>query len=484
LNQMICEMNKEELRFFKIFLSRTVENDDRKDVMLFNLIRAAGENYDEEKIFKKLYPDGNKNAFYRLKNRLINDLSTSIFLQHYSENDDNSAMFLVSQANYYYSKSQYDLSLYFLSKAEQKAAKGNNPELLNHIYAEMIKLSHNNPDIDPETYIIKRKQLIEEIKKINQINDIIAVINYRLTNDGALANHNNSILSFLQHTINEFCNDNQLINSNFLKQKIYEVVPKILKDKKEYAALELYLLTTYLQFSEDNVFNQGNHEIKIQMLLNYIQVLYTNKKFDRSLNYCQKLYTTLEEFNGMLIEKYLFDYYNALISNLIQIDTNKAIETLERLKTNSQFLKLHAGKMFIYLNIAVIYFTKHEYDKSLESIYNLYMTEDYDKTDILLKFNATITELFIRYETKDFDYIKHLINQIEQEYVSLIEKEQYKKEKTLVDIFSLMISEQDLPENKLLQKKVRDYTGIPFTPLINGLETINYNNWLLKNFPF
>jgi hypothetical protein len=62
---MICEMNKEELRFFKIFLSRTVENDDRKDVMLFNLIRAAGENYDEEKIFKKLYPDGNKNAFYR-----------------------------------------------------------------------------------------------------------------------------------------------------------------------------------------------------------------------------------------------------------------------------------------------------------------------------------------------------------------------------------------------------------------------------------
>ena len=48
LNHMIAEMNKEELRFFKIFLSRTNENDDRKDIMLFDFIKSTAEKYDEE----------------------------------------------------------------------------------------------------------------------------------------------------------------------------------------------------------------------------------------------------------------------------------------------------------------------------------------------------------------------------------------------------------------------------------------------------
>jgi hypothetical protein len=459
---MIAEMNKEELRFFKIFLSRTNENDDRKDIMLFDLIRLAGEKYDEEKIFKKLYPDGNKNAFYRLKNRLINDISTSIFLQHFSENDDIFSMFMLSQAKYYYNKSQFNLSLYFLTKAEQKASNSESPELLNQIYTELIKLSHYISDISPEEYIVKRKHIAEQIKKNNQINDIIAIINHRLSHLPSFSQHNNSILSFLQQTVDEFCNDNQLKNSNYLKLKIYETVPKILIEKQEYAALELYLLTTYLHFTEDEVFNQNNHHLKLQMLSKYIHALYKNKKYDRSLTYCQKLYTAMEEYNGMNFEKYVFDYYHALLNN--------------------QFRQIPSSNIFIYLNIAIIYFTKQDFKRALENINSLYMSDGFDITESVLKFNIVITELIIRYELKDFDYIDHLIKQIEKDYSIILGKEENKQEKEFILILSQMITSENLGENKLFVKRVRKFIDFSEKEANNDLGLINYNFWLLEKF--
>jgi len=483
LNNMIAGMNKEELRFFKIFLSRTNENDDRKDIMLFDLIRSAAEKYDEEKIFKKLYADGNKNAFYRLKNRLINDLSTSIFLQHFSENDIIFSMFMISQAMYYYNKSQYNLTLYFLSKAEQKASKTESPELLNLIYSELIKLSHNISDINPEEYILKRKQLAEQIKKSNQINDIIAIINYKLSHIPSFSQHNNSILSFLQQTIDEFCNDIQLKNSNFLKLKIYEIVPKILIEKQEYAALELYLLTTYLHFTEDDFFNQKNHNTKLQMLSKYIYVLFKNKKYERSLTYCQKLYYAMEEYDGIYFEKYIFDYYHALINNYSTIDSNKAIEILVRLKTNKQFRQIPSSNIFIYLNIAIIYFTNRDFNRALENINSLYMSDDFDNTDEVIKFNIAITELIIRYELKDFDYIKHLITQIEKDYKTLLDKEENKQENEFIAILSQMICNNNPGENKLLTQRIRKFINLSDKQINNDLGLINYNYWLLEKYP-
>jgi len=483
LNHMISDMNKEELRFFKIFLSRTNENDERKDIALFDLIRAAADKYDEDKIFRKLYPDGNKNAFYRLKNRLISDISASLFLQHFSEDDDIFAMYMISQAKYYFTKNHFDVSFYFLDKAEQKACKTESLELLNHIYSEMIKLSHFISDINPEEYILKRKKTVEQIKKINQINDIIAIINYRLSLTDSLKKHNNSILSFIQHTIDEFCSDIQLKNSNFLKQKIYEVVPKILLDKSEYQALELYLLTTYLQFNEDNVFNQKNHEMKLQMLSKYIQVMTLNKKYDRSLSYCQKLYATMEEFNGLYFEKYIFDYYHALIKNYIHTDPNKAIDILEKLKTNKSFRQLPSSSLFIFLNLTMIYFSFKSYNKALDNINCLYMSEEYNNTDSGIKFSIALTELIIRYELKDFDFIIHLTKQIEKDYKTLLDNEANNLEKEFLAIISQMVSLDNPIDNKLFQRRVKNLLNLSSRKSSDSNCLINFYSWLSEKYP-
>ncbi|HRI42299.1 MAG TPA: hypothetical protein PLW54_11530, partial [Bacteroidia bacterium] len=83
LPSVIRRMTRDEVRFFKLFSGRSHDRADRLDKRLFDLIRQAGEEYDDDKAFERLYEEGNKNAYYRLKNRLLQDVGKSLTLQHF-----------------------------------------------------------------------------------------------------------------------------------------------------------------------------------------------------------------------------------------------------------------------------------------------------------------------------------------------------------------------------------------------------------------
>ena len=89
LPEVIGNMNKEEIRNFKLFINRTEKSTERKDEQLFDMIRKQFPDYDEEKILKKLYHTEDKNALYRLKNRLFEDIGKSLTLHYYDANEYN-----------------------------------------------------------------------------------------------------------------------------------------------------------------------------------------------------------------------------------------------------------------------------------------------------------------------------------------------------------------------------------------------------------
>lgn len=53
LQNIIGTLNKEEIRYYKLFINRT-EKSERKDEILFDQIKKQFPEYDEEKINKKL----------------------------------------------------------------------------------------------------------------------------------------------------------------------------------------------------------------------------------------------------------------------------------------------------------------------------------------------------------------------------------------------------------------------------------------------
>src|ERR1035437_937365 len=152
LNQIVETMNKEEVRHLKMYFAR-VSFEDRKDIALFDYIRKAGEKYNEEKIVSSIYSNGeDKNSFYRLKNRLMDDISKSITLQYFNTDESNSILYLLGISKFYFSKNKFIIALHFLKKAESKASKLEQFQFLDLIYSDFIRLSHELVSVNPEIY--------------------------------------------------------------------------------------------------------------------------------------------------------------------------------------------------------------------------------------------------------------------------------------------------------------------------------------------
>lgn len=142
-------------------------------------MRKTGEEYDEEKIFKKLYHSEDKNSFYRLRNRLLQDLNKSTLIQHYDDDETGYTLHLLALEKFYFSRNNTRVANYFLKKAEAEARKTENFELLDIIYGDFIRLSHELLSINPEEYIQKRKENQEQIRQLRAIEDILAVVSYK-----------------------------------------------------------------------------------------------------------------------------------------------------------------------------------------------------------------------------------------------------------------------------------------------------------------
>ena len=136
----------------------------RKDLVLLDYIRDSEEQYDDKEIFKKLYGNRDKNALYSLKNRLIHDVARSLTVQYCYKDEILYTYHLLFLVRLFFMRSQFTIAKHFLNKAEKEAKRIENYELLDIIYSEYIKLSHELLDINPEKYIHKR----EEARKISE----------------------------------------------------------------------------------------------------------------------------------------------------------------------------------------------------------------------------------------------------------------------------------------------------------------------------
>ncbi len=477
LNQIINGMNKEQIRFFKMYASRFTA-DERKDLLLFDYIRKSGEKYDEEKIFGRLYSNGDKNPFYRLKNRLLSDLNKSISIQHFEEEDIISALHLLALSRFYFIKNNMDASYYFLKKAESKAQAVENYELLDVIFGEFIRLSHEKTSVNPETYIKKRKQNREHIDTLRAIDDVLAAVSYRLKITQNFSSEENPVLPLLQKTVNDFSKDKNLIRSHKLRFRLFHAVSQILLQRRDYRALEEYLLTIYHEFNSEKLFSKSNHDTKLQMLTYLVNALFKNGKIKQSLKYAEELRKAMEEHHHLLYDKYFFFYYNSLVINYSKLDIDKAITILEDLKDNERIKSNSFYQTFVYLNLVLLYFDKKEYKEAIRNLNKLYFLDQYKSTDISIRFRVAVAELIIRYELKDFDLLDYKINQVKKDFKTFLAQKENETEREFIGILRSIINAADFMQNKKLVNRVKLFLKSKSRVPGDDTEIINYKNWL------
>ncbi len=154
LYDVVWSLSKEENRNVTLFLNRTNADKERKDVTLFDYVRKNKCKVNEEQILKRLYHNTeDKNSFYRLKNRLVNDINKSLLQLHFDKNSYNAVLNLYSLSKVFIQKGEYGIAYNYLLEAESKAIKNEFFDLLDLIYSDFIKLSHESLNYNPITYI-------------------------------------------------------------------------------------------------------------------------------------------------------------------------------------------------------------------------------------------------------------------------------------------------------------------------------------------
>ncbi|MBC7864643.1 MAG: hypothetical protein IAF38_16845, partial [Bacteroidia bacterium] len=373
------------------------------------------------------------------------------------------------------------ISLHYLNHAEKRATEIEGFELLDMIYNELIKLSHEIPEINPEEYINKRKENRVKLNHLQEIDDILAVLIYNVKTSQTFSGRNEQINKMLERTISSFAQSKEVKDSPQLRFRIYHSLSRILLQQQDYVSLENYLLKTYTEFNREKLFNKNNHDTKLQMLTYITNALYKNAKIEESLDYAARLNEAMNEFNGVLKDKYLFFYYSSLFYNYgfshERRDLAKAIEILDEAKEKEVIKKHPVYIGFVYLNLAVAYFGLRDMRASLKNLVRLYMHDGFKTLDESFRLKIAMAELIVRYELEDFEFIEKKAQQVKKEFAKLLKEENFHKDIALIEIIQQMIKSDKPRTDKALLTKVARFSK-SFESQKAESEIIDYNEWL------
>jgi len=477
LLEIINSLNKEEIRFYKLFAGRTNTSDSRKDMILFDFIKQNEDEYDEEIISKELYQD-NKNSFYQLKNRIYKDLNKSMMLQHMGKEKDIFILHFVLLSRVYKRKGKLELSFNYLKKAEKEAENIEDFELLSIIYSEILTLSYDMVSVNVEEYI-KKKRSNDELLNWNQEMDLLlaAVIN-KIKTAQNFSKNDNSINKILQKALDNFSKNKKIPKSPKFRIKVFQLVSRVLLQQHDFNALEEYLLHTYKEFNEENLFTETNHEQKLTMISYLTNCLFKTKKYSQSLFYAEILKISMNDYGGILKEKYLFYYYNSLIINYSLHDKNKALEVLKEAKNNDVIQNLPTFSVFIYLNTALIYYDQDKLSLSAKNLSRLMLQDDFTSIGKSLQLKIHIAELIVRYDLNQTDVIDAKIQHIKKCYTKLLNDINFTRDNKIIEIIESLIYCNDIKTDKKLLKEIANLSVRISDDEADDIDVINYNIWL------
>ena len=454
LSELIQSLNKEELRFYKLYSQRYATGKEGLSTRLLDLMRRDPDEQDDEAIFRKLYGEqGDKNTYYRLKNRLQEDLCDTLTLLHFGKEEANDIHRLICVYNILYAKGKFELAHYFLRKAEKKAIQVDDYELLDLIYTNVVKLSNEILSINPEEYVVRQSENALLINRMRQMDQVLAVLNYRIKVTQNFQKSNETLLKLVDKTVKDFARDKTINENRNFQIKIYRAISQAMVQKQHFSQLEPFLLKTYSNFQSKGWFDKSTHDAHLQMLVYICNALFKNRKFEESIQYAKVLGEEMKKYDGILYEKYVFFYYNSLANNYSQTNTNKALGVLDELEHVNRKSKSSYYEQFIHLHRALFLFDLHKYPEAVKSMIKLYVNDNYKQADRNFKFKIEISEVIMQYESRDYDTVLRRIKQVRKAYRDLIRDHAYDNDKAVLDILqSLSLDETTKPDVKTTAK--------------------------------
>lgn len=474
LTELIQSLTKEEVRYYKLLAQRTHSGGERKDLMLFDAIRKENSSFSEEKFLKRAYPNQDKNTYYRLRNRLAEDVFKSQLILHFKDKESVQSANYLTLAQIYFSKNEFQIAHFLLKKAEKKAVENEEFELLDLVYSLYIRLSVEMININPEEYIRKRQHNYEMLKHFREIDDILATVNYNLKISQNYDEPEAENVELTRQVIEKLSELPDAAKSSKFRLKIYHAISKLLLQTKDYLTLSKFSIVTYEQFEEEGKFNRNNHEDKLTILTFIVNSLFKQSRYQESLKYSQILGNEIQNYGKLLYDKYALFYYNSLVINYSELDIDKAISILEDLKGNDALKHSAFYEVIIHLNLSIFYFKKNLHGQAIRELVKLYGHDKYKSASVAFRHSIGMTELIIRFDMEDVEVWERRYRQIKKEFQAQIKADE--KDKAFIALLGKLNKYRVVQTTKaraLIDEFLTRFEGDP-----GESEVINYENWL------
>ena len=453
LHSLVQSLNKEELRSFKLYSQRYASGADGLSSRLLDLMRKD-ETGEEESIFRKIYgAEGDKNTYYRLKNRLQEDICDTLVLLHFDKSETNHLHRAICTYNILMQKGKPELAYHFIRKAEKNATQTENYELLDLIYANIVKLSNEVMGINPEEYISKQTANAKMLDRLRQMDQVLATLNYRIKVTQNFQKGNDSLLKLVDKTVKDFSKDKSISENRAFQIKIYRIISQAMVQQNKFKELETFLLRTYSVFKSKNWFDRETHDVQLQMLVYLSNTLFQIGKHDDSLSFAKYLGDEILKYGKMHYDKYVFFYYNSLVMNYSKNEVETALSILNEFESINKKTNNSYYSQFINLNRALFYFDLGNYQESVRSIIKLYLNDYYNQTDKNFKLKVEVAEAIMQFEANDTQTATKRIRQIRKAYKDMIDEEMFADDKAILDILqNLSMAESKKTDVKTMRK--------------------------------
>ncbi|MCB0395528.1 MAG: hypothetical protein KDD36_02670 [Flavobacteriales bacterium] len=477
LEQMIQSLEKEELRHLKIYLSRTKASDGRKDMELLDAIRKQVKGKVGEPDLKTKWPEMTDNTFYRLRNRLTQEIGKSLVLQNQTSTEFNTIVHYLMLARHYKDRSLPELSLYFLKKAEKKAIEQEYHELLDLVYHEFVGVSHETLLVDPEQYIQLRKSNWDKMLRNREFDDILAVVRYRIKKAQNFSVEKAGMIKLLKKVMKEMGGQSEHQHSMGFHIRMYRALSRLLLQQNEFAALEQYLSETYRTFQDAGWFNRENNELQVEMLIYLANALNKIGHHQESLDRAEELKKVIDALGTSGREKYLFNYYNIQVNNYSILNLGRAIEILESIKKEPAIARHPFHIVYVHLNLALSYYGMKNFKKAISAVAALMRQSGYPRLDRVFRLKIAVMEGIIRFAAADWLYVSYRLDQVQREFKHLLTHEELQREKAMISLLKSGGGKRSLTKRLLgLTEKVRSATDAAENDLIS------YTGWIEETY--
>jgi hypothetical protein len=448
LRNIIVQLSKQEVREFKYFLSRNgrKESVERKDVQLLNLYRKYPED-NADKIVTRLYKSTKKTAYHHLREDLRRSLEDFMWVQQ-SKNDSFSTVIrLLASAHFLTDKRMPEVWDY-LRKAEKKAIRAEQYELLNMVYSMQVEYAYVTT-ADPQDEILnKRKENLKLAKldgSLNVANHLIRkqVIHSHLSGDAQ------NIDQIVDEVLAQFGIVYEDISQLKLRHRLIRIAARSMHENGSYDALFDYLEKEYGRMKKEDAFSRLNFQTQLDMLR--LLCFASLKVFENEL--CQKY---LDEYLSVITKYKVKDaealsHYLKYVTTLYVTDRkllNKGIKLLADFLSETGHRLSKLDRSMHEINLASFYFYNEQYNKSVKILASSHGHDA--KRDFVKEFgqkialNIELFECVLHYELCHYDFVYHRVVSIERRYNRLLLQTDFEADRLFLYLLKQMCHDPDI----------------------------------------